>query len=135
MQFNVFLTLYVLTVPVFVLLDMVWLGVLARNFYQTRLEHVLGDAQWIAAGAFYLIFALGLTLFATYPTALHGTAVSGAILGALFGFFCYATYDLTNQATLREWPLSVTLVDLCWGTIIGGVTASCVTALYTTLFS
>ncbi|MEZ4200324.1 MAG: DUF2177 family protein [Candidatus Paceibacterota bacterium] len=63
--------------------------------------------NWLAVGVFYLIFVVGLTFFATYPTALRGTLLSGLILGGLFGFFTYATYDLTNLATLRDWPVSV----------------------------
>ena len=119
MQLYTFLTLYVISVPIFFLIDMLWLGVIARPFYQSRLGHLMGEVNWTVAIIFYLIFLVGLTYFAIYPSATKGTIASGLILGGLFGFFTYATYDLTNLATIRDWPLSVAVVDIIWGTILG----------------
>jgi uncharacterized membrane protein len=130
-----FLTLYVLAVPIFFLIDMLWLGVIARSFYQERLGHLLGDINWVAAIIFYLIFLAGLTFFATYPGVTKGTILSAALLGGLFGFFTYATYDLTNLATLRNWPLSVTIVDMIWGTVLGASVAASTVFLYKTFFT
>lgn len=119
--------LYLVTVPVFFLIDMLWLGVVASSFYQSKLGHLLGPVNWPAAILFYLIYIVGILIFAVVP-ALEAEAVGRAvILGALFGFFTYATYDFTNLATLKHWPLSVVVVDVLWGTVLG---ASVATASY-----
>lgn len=123
MNIQLFLTLYAISVPVFFAIDMVWLGLVASNFYKSRLGSLMGDINWPAAIIFYLVFLVGLTFFATYPAAIKDSVVTALTLGALFGFFTYATYDLTNLATLRDWPLSVTLVDMLWGTILGATVA------------
>ncbi len=127
---NQFLTLYLLAVPVFFIIDMIWLGVIARPFYQSRLGHLLGDINWVAAIIFYLVFLLGLTFFAIYPSVVKGTIMSAVTLGALFGFFTYATYDLTNLATIKGWPLSVTLVDMVWGSLLGALVATITVFVY-----
>ena len=119
MNIQTFLTLYAVSVPVFFAIDMVWLGLVASNFYKTQLGALMGPINWPAAIIFYLVFLVGLTFFATYPALLKNSLLTAAILGGLFGFFTYATYDLTNLATLRDWPLSVTIVDMIWGTILG----------------
>jgi uncharacterized membrane protein len=130
MNISTFLTLYAVSVPIFFLIDMLWLGVVARDFYQTRLGHLFGEVQWPAAIVFYLIFLAGLTLFAIYPGVLAGKVTTALLWGALFGFFTYATYDLTNLATLRDWPLMVTIVDIVWGTVLGAGVASITALLY-----
>jgi uncharacterized membrane protein len=124
MNIQLFLALYAISVPVFFAIDMVWLGLVAKGFYQDNIGHLLGDVQWPAAIIFYLVFLLGLTYFATYPAAVAGKWQTALMLGALFGFFTYATYDLTNLATLRDWPLSLALVDMLWGTVLGASVAS-----------
>lgn len=130
MNIQTFITLYLISVPVFFLIDMVWLGVVARDFYQSRLGHLLGDVNWTAAIIFYLVFLVGLTFFAIYPAATEGKVVTAIVLGGLFGFFTYATYDLTNLATLRDWPLSVVFVDMAWGTVLGAGVAGITTYIY-----
>lgn len=93
--------------------DAVWLGLIARTFYRARIGHLMGDGfAWMPAAAFYLLFAAGIMLLAVTPASSVGRAVS---LGALLGLVAYGTYDLTNQAVLRQWPLSVTLADMAWG--------------------
>ena len=114
-----FFTLYAMSVPVFFAIDMVWLGLVASNFYKSQLGNLMGPINWPAAIIFYLVFLVGLTFFAIYPAVLKNSLMTAAILGGLFVFFTYATYDLTNLATLRDWPLSVTIVDMIWGTILG----------------
>lgn len=123
MNIQLFLTLYAISVPFFFAIDMVWLGFVAKDFYRSRLGDLLGDINWLAAIIFYLIFLIGLTLFVTYPGVLKNSLSYVAIWGALFGFFTYATYDLTNLATMRDFPLSVALVDMVWGTILGAAVA------------
>lgn len=124
MNIQTFLTLYAISVPVFFAVDMVWLGFVAKNFYRSQLGDLLGDVQWPAAIIFYLVFLVGLTIFVIYPAAEKSSVQYGLLYGALFGFFTYATYDLTNLATLRHWPLSVSLVDMVWGTVLGGTVAA-----------
>lgn len=123
MQISTFLALYAISVPVFFLIDMLWLGLIARSFYKSQLGPLLGEVNWTAAIIFYLIFLLGLTFFAAYPAAERGSVLVALGLGALFGFFTYATYDLTNLATLKDWPLTLVLVDIAWGTVLGAAVA------------
>lgn len=130
MQLGTFFTLFVIAIPTFILFDLLWLGVIAKNFYQSNLGHLLGPVQWPAAVAFYLIFLLGLVYFALMPAVASNTFSKALILGALYGFFTYATYDLTNLATLRDWPLPLTIVDIAWGTALGALVASVTHTVY-----
>lgn len=129
-----FITLYLISIPVFVAFDLLWLGVIAKGFYQTNIGHLLGPVNWPAAVAFYLIFLLGLTYFALMQSLESGSFATAMMLGALYGFFTYATYDLTNMATLRDWPLVLTLVDIAWGTLLGGLVASVTHIVYSIFF-
>ncbi len=133
MNIQTFLTLYVISVPVFFVIDMVWLGLVASNFYKSQLGHLMGDINWTAAIIFYLVFLVGLTYFAIYPAAMKGSVVTALTFGAFFGFFTYATYDLTNLATLRDWSLSVSIVDMIWGTVLGGSVAAMTVYVYSFL--
>lgn len=130
MNIQLFLTLYAMSVPVFFLIDMVWLGLIAKNFYQDKLGHLLGEVQWLPAILFYLLFLVGLTFFAIYPSVQAGSWKMAALYGALFGFFTYMTYDLTNLATLKDWPLSVVIADIIWGSVLGAVVAAVVSVVY-----
>lgn len=129
MNISTFLTLYAISIPIFIVLDLLWLGVVAKDFYQVRLGHLLGDVNWAAAIVFYAVFLAGVTFFATYPSA-SGTVFRAILLGALFGFVTYATYDLTNNATLRDWPVIVTVVDIIWGTALGATVAGLTHTIY-----
>jgi len=114
-----YLKLYALTVPVFFAIDMVWLAYAARGFYRDNLGHLLSpQVNWPAAIVFYLVFIAGILTFAVAPALRHGSLGKAALWGALFGFFTYATYDLTNMATLRGWPLKVAAADILWGIIL-----------------
>jgi len=116
--------LFVVSLILFIASDLLWLGVVAKNFYHTRLAHLLGDVVWLPAIIFYGIFIFGLTYFVTAPYMVDTPYRIVALNGAIFGLVTYATYDLTNHATLREWPLSVTLVDILWGTVLGAFVAT-----------
>jgi uncharacterized membrane protein len=119
-----FLLVYALTLPIFLALDLVWLGLVARSFYQQHLGHLLSpQVNWVAAITFYLLFIAGVVFFAVAPALEARSALRAAAYGALFGLLTYATYDLTNQATLRDWPVIVTLVDLAWGTVLSASVA------------
>jgi len=101
-------------------LDAAWLGLIAPSFYKKHIGFIMTDKpNWFAATAFYLIFILGVTIFVVYPGWNNNDSYAKiALLGALFGLVTYATYDLTNQATLKNWPVIVTAVDLVWGTLL-----------------
>lgn len=114
-----FLQLYLAGIPVFIAGDLLWLGVVAKDFYQSGLSGLLAASpNWLAAGLFYLVFLAGLTYFATYPAYKARSMKQVILAGALFGFFAYATYDLTNWATLKDWPVSVTFIDMAWGAFL-----------------
>jgi uncharacterized membrane protein len=120
-----YLVLYVATAIVLVVLDGVWLGVLARDFFRARLEHLmLPEVNLWIAGLFYLLYPLGVVIFASTRALTSKSWMTAVLYGALFGFFAYATYDLTNLATLRDWPLSVAILDVSWGTLVSAVSAA-----------
>jgi uncharacterized membrane protein len=98
---------------------MLWLWIIAKNFYKDQIWFLMkSEINWVAAIIFYLIFIAGLVLFVIKP-AIDTASLSHAIIfWALFGFITYATYDLTNLATLKDWPLMITIVDLIWGTVL-----------------
>lgn len=115
---------YLLTVPVFFAIDMFWLGVVAVKFYQSQIGYLLGPVNWTAAITFYLLYIVGIVVFAVQPALAAESFGKAVMFGALFGFFAYATYDLTNLATIKDWPLLVTIVDLLWGTVLTGSVAA-----------
>jgi len=113
--------LYIMTLAVFFLIDMVWLGAVAKGFYRKHLGPFLTPkVVWPAVVLFYLLFIAGLVVFVVRPALAGGEPARALALGALFGLIAYATYDLTNLATLKGWPLAVTVVDLVWGSVLGG---------------
>lgn len=116
--------LYLLTVPVFFVIDMLWLGLIANKFYQTQLASFLGPVNWPAAILFYLIYIVGIIFFAVAPAVAQNSLSKAILLGALFGFFTYATYDFTNLATLKDWPIVVVIVDVIWGAFLSGSVAA-----------
>lgn len=114
---------YLLTVPVFFAIDMVWLGLVANKFYQKQIGSMLKETpNWTAAIIFYLIYIVGIVVFAVLPNVDKGP-LRAAIMGGLFGFIAYATYDLTNLATMKNWPLTITIVDLIWGSALTATVA------------
>jgi uncharacterized membrane protein len=122
MSFKQMVILYLITLAVFFLIDMVWLGVVAKDFYRRHLGSMLSPkVNWGAAFLFYLLFIAGLLIFVIRPALVQGAVLPALLLGALFGLISYATYDLSNLATLRDWPLIVTVVDLVWGATLGGL--------------
>jgi uncharacterized membrane protein len=115
------LSMYLITLAVFFVIDMIWLGVVAKGFYRRHLGAMLSPkVNWAAAVLFYLRFIVGLLVFAIKPALVGGEPLRALFLGALLGLISYATYDLSNLATLKDWPLVVTIVDLVWGTVLGG---------------
>lgn len=114
-----FIKLFFIALPVFFVIDIIWLVFVAKNFYQKHIGFLMKpDVNWTAAIIFYLIFIAGLILFVISPAIEKQSWVHALLFGALFGLITYATYDLTNLATLKDWPVIVTVVDLIWGTFL-----------------
>lgn len=106
-------------------LDFLWLGVVMRGFYQTELGAIMHERPLIVPSIlFYALYVIGLTYFATIPGIEAGDWKRTALVAAAFGFFAYATYDLTNFATLKDFPLKVVFVDIAWGMAVSAVAAS-----------
>ena len=121
---NKYLAAYLAAALVMLLLDLLWLGVVAKPLYQQGIGHLMADQpRLLPAIVFYVLYAAGLVVFAVAPRAEASAWGRSAVMGALFGFFAYATYDLSNFATLRDWPLRLTLVDMVWGTVLSSLSA------------
>jgi len=117
--YTMFLKLYLVAFIVFIIIDLIWLGLIAKKIYVGSL--MAPKVNWVAAIIFYLLFIVGLVFFVIEP-AVSKNAWSYALLaGMLFGLITYATYDLTNLATLKDWPITITIIDLIWGTSLGGL--------------
>ncbi|PVB59718.1 DUF2177 family protein [Labrenzia sp. 011] len=115
---------YFFTVSVFLAVDFIWLSQIATRFYFDRLGHLMMDRpNMAAAAAFYVVFVVGIIIFAVAPALKSGSLGTAVLYGALFGFFTYATYDFTNFATLKNWPISVVIVDIAWGTVLSAFSA------------
>jgi uncharacterized membrane protein len=119
------LIIYIIAVVIFFAIDMLWLGLVARSFYKQKLGFIMSDnVNWLAAVIFYLIYIGGILYFAVMPALKDSAWQLALINGAVLGLLCYATYDLTNMATINKWPLQVVVVDITWGIVLtGGVSA------------
>lgn len=125
MNLNESIKLYLIAAPIFFAIDIVWLSVFAKNFYRTQLGSLLTDKiNWTAAIIFYLLFIAGLIIFAIAPAVRENSLQKAILLGGLFGFFAYATYDLTNLATTKNWPFTLSIVDMIWGTVLSATVCS-----------
>lgn len=118
-----YLGVYLAVFVTMVVIDMVWLRLIAVQWYADGMGPLLTDSPnlW-AAAAFYLLFPAGLLIFAVFPAA-DATLLKAVTMGALFGFFAYATYDLTALAVIKGWPVGLTFLDMAWGTLVSGVSA------------
>jgi len=122
---NKYVAAYAGTAIVMVALDMLWLGVIAKPMYQQGIGHLMAEKPNVGiAVLFYLLYALGVVIFAVSPQHNSSSWTVTLAMGALFGFFAYATYDLTNLATLRDWPLRLSLIDIGWGTVVSAASAA-----------
>ena len=119
-----FLKNYVIALIVFSLIDLVWLLVISRKLYKEKIGHLMADkANLPAAIIFYLLFIAALIFFVVNPATDKQSILYALGAGAFFGLVTYATYDLTNLATLRDWPVSLTVIDLVWGTFVTATTS------------
>lgn len=117
---------YLSALAVFFLADMAWLGTMSSRFYKPTLGDILlANVSITPAIVFYLFYPAGLVIFAINPALKSGNMATALLLGAMFGLFTYGTYDLTNQATVRNWSAGLTLVDMSWGCVLGALTAAC----------
>lgn len=124
-MFNAYALSYVATAIVFLVVDSIWLGVMGGLVYRPLLgDMLLAKFNVAAAVAFYLLYVAGLVIFAVAPALGAGRWQTALIQGALFGFFAYATYDLTNLATLKNWSTLLSLLDIGWGTLASGIAAT-----------
>jgi uncharacterized membrane protein len=113
---------YLLTLVIFLAVDMLWLGVISKDLYHKYLGDFITDkVNWTAAIIFYLIFIVGISIFSIYPSVTKDSAFNAILTGALFGIFTYATYDLTNLATIKGWPLTIVFIDILWGAVLSAI--------------
>jgi uncharacterized membrane protein len=117
--------LYLITAVIFFAIDLLWLGVFAKGLYNRHLGHLLSETvNWTAALLFYAIYIGGILLFVVVPSLTSGAGLAlTALKGGLLGLFAYATFDLTNLALIRGWPVSIVWIDLAWGTALTGTVA------------
>ena len=128
------LKIYLITVVVFFLVDIVWLGFISKNLYKKYLGNLMAPkVNWTAAIIFYLVFIIGLVFFAINPAIEKESLKYALLVGGFFGLITYSTYDLTNLATLKDWPLNITIIDIIWGTILNSATSG-ITFLLVTRF-
>jgi uncharacterized membrane protein len=117
----VYLKQYIIAFIVFFIIDLFWLGIVAKNLYREHLGFLLSPSpNWLAAMAFYLLYIVGIIFFVVNPAIEKGSWRYALFAGIFFGFITYATYDLTNLATIKNWPLKITIIDLIWGSSLGG---------------
>ncbi|NKN37244.1 DUF2177 family protein [Agrobacterium sp. a22-2] len=116
---------YISTAIVFFGLDFIWLSRVATGFYKSRIgDLMLAQPNLVAAGLFYFFYIAGIVYFAVAPALSGGNWVSALVSGAILGFIAYGTYDMTNLSTLKNWSLSVSVVDMAWGTVLTGLAAT-----------
>ena len=122
MNLKIALISYGLTLIVFLIVDLAWLGIIAKNLYSKYLGEFMTDSiNWTAAIIFYLIFVAGLLIFVIYPSVEKNSVTQVLVLGALFGIITYSTYDLTNLATLKGWPIQIVIIDIIWGSVLSTI--------------
>ena len=117
---------YGITAIIFFIIDLIWLGVVAKGLYDRHVGNLLRDnVNWIAAICFYAIYIGGIQVFAVVPTLQGGTGIlHAAMLGGLLGFLAYATFDLTCLALIKHWSLTITVIDMIWGTFLTATTSA-----------
>jgi uncharacterized membrane protein len=116
---------YLSTAAVFLIVDLFWLGIVARSYYRSQLGDLMADQINVAAAVvFYLAYVVGIVIFAVAPALASGNWKTALVMGGLFGLFAYATYDMTNLAVIKNWPLSITVIDIAWGSVLTAVSAT-----------
>lgn len=130
-----YIKMYIIAFIIFLAIDALWLGLVAPRFYKAQIGHLMAERpNFIAALIFYLLFIIGVVYFVVNPAIEAQSITKVLVAGALFGFMTYATYDLTNLATLKDWPITVTIVDLIWGTSLSTLIGLFTYLIYNALF-
>lgn len=118
---------------IFIALDLFWLSMSVSQFYKLKIGHLMAEKpNWLAAAVFYVFFISGMVYFVITPNLAIASIYKIILDGALFGAVCYATYDLTNHATLKDWPAVISIVDIAWGSIATSITSTAVWAIFRT---
>lgn len=116
---------YLVMAGILLILDLIWIGIIAREFYRNGLGSLMAEnVNMAAAFGFYLIYSIGLFVFVVQPALAGGDWQKAAMMGAMFGLVAYATYDLTNLAVVKGFPLNIAVVDMAWGAGVSAVTAA-----------
>lgn len=129
-----FIKLYLSAAALFLVLDGLWIGVIAAGFYKKHLGYLMGDINWYAVALFYIVYAAGLVVLVIQPNMTKPILAAFA-LGALAGLMAYGAYDFTNQATIKDWPWIVTVADLAWGALASGIVSAAVVYIARTFFT
>ena len=130
-----YLLKFFITFIVFMGIDLIWLGFIARKLYVSYLGPFLRTPpNWPAAFIFYILFIIGLIIYAIEPAIVAKDVKKALLSGALFGFFTYMTYDLTNLATLKNWPIAIVPIDIVWGVILSASVSSISCFIYLKVF-
>ncbi len=114
--------IYLATLIVMLPIDLIFLGLIAKNLFAREVGDMLGDVRMAPALMFYLLYPVGIVIFVT--SAQDATWKQALLFGALFGLFCYSTFELTNMALLKHWSWTVVAVDIAWGMFVTGVSAA-----------
>jgi uncharacterized membrane protein len=126
---------YFIALVCFFALDMLWLGVISKNYYKEKLGFLLSpDPNWAAAIVFYLLYIAGILFFAINPAFKDSSWQTALLNGAILGGLCYATYDLTNMATIAKWPAAIVVVDITWGAVLTGAVSTATYFIVSTIF-
>lgn len=121
----IYLKQFLITTFIFFSIDIFWLGVVAKKLYRHYIGHLMADSVFVSAAiVFYTVYIIGLLHFVIHPALSKGSLKYALLTGMFFGFITYATYDLTNLATLKEWPIKIVLIDMAWGTLLAGTVSS-----------
>lgn len=121
------LKIYLLTLPVYIVLDILWTGFVGNRFYIPQIGSLMKpNINWVAIVLFYLIFTLGLVLFVISPAIEKQSVMHAILYGALFGLVTYATYDLVNLGLIKDWTVLISIIDIAWGVIVCGTVSAIV---------
>lgn len=119
-----FLIAYLATAFVFLVIDYFWLGFVMKDYFQSQLGHLMADeVNLTVAALFYLFYAAGVVFLCVNPALDSGEWTKALINGAILGFLAYGTYDITNMATLKDWPVMMSVIDISWGTGLTAISA------------
>jgi uncharacterized membrane protein len=128
---SAFLAAWAVTAIVFLVIDAIWLGLVATSFYARALGDLMLDQPKLGIAAlFYIGYTFAIVLLASAPAAKSGSLSQAVLYGAVFGLAAYGTYDITNMATLKNWPVTMSIVDMIWGTVLTAVSATAGYATY-----